>query len=130
MDMQLKKGCATSILQDQKVADVVEIAVTSNEEVDAFIGTCIQTNVINYLCSELPVEAGSRAIDIKAGDFALVYDDEEQTYARNFILGVQDGTVEVRLIVFLTTRELVPRGHKPLFVPFSSSKLLSKMEKE
>ena len=100
MDMQLKKGCATSILQDQKVSDVVEIAVTSNEEVDAFIGTCIQTNVINYLCSELPVEAGSRAIDIKAGDFALVYDDEEQTYARNFILGVQDGTVEVRLIVF------------------------------
>ena len=90
------KECATSILQVQEVTNVIEIAVTSSEEVDAFIGTCVQSDVINYLCSELPNEVGKRALHIQAGDFVLVYDQQEENYARNFVLAIDGDTVEVR----------------------------------
>ena len=57
--------------------------------------------MINYLCSELPNDVGKRAVHIQAGDFVLVYDNQEENFARNFVLGIEGETVEVRIIFFL-----------------------------
>ena len=56
--------------------------------------------MINYLCSELPNDVGKRAVHIQAGDFVLVYDNQEENFARNFVLGIEGETVEVRIIFF------------------------------